>query len=269
MHRYKKLLLPLATLLLVPLAASAQVPELAPLRYETRYDITLGGLAIGRLRITAMEDTFGYRMSVDTKTRGIVDFFAPLKSLATVRGAITEEGEYLPTLYTSKADKDGDDKDRKVSIAYDDEGRITTRSRVPGDDPKWRPVVPLDKASAALDPMTGFFVLRKTLRDAMANEQREASVTTYDGARLATMRVKVVSRARIEVQGKHVNAINAVVTRYPIDGYTPKELKKYKEGDPVVHVYFSADERLMPLVATISLFYGDVRAELTEYTPVK
>lgn len=268
MHRYKKLLLPLLFVALTPVALPAQVPELSPLNYETKYEVTMGGLTIGRLRITALEDAFGYRMVVDTKTKGIVDFFAPLESVAIVKGAVVE-GNYVPTLYTSKVLKDGNDKNRKVEIVYDVDGNIAKRSRVPGDDPKWRPVVSLKEINGAPDPMTGSFMLRSKLREAMARNERETSIITYDGARLVRMKAKVVSRARIKIQDKYVNAINTIITREPINGYTPKELKKFKAGDPVIHVFFSADERLMPLQATISLFYGDINATLTEYKPAK
>lgn len=264
MHRYKTPLLAIALLMLcLPLPASAQVPALEPLKFETRYDISLGPMGIGRLRIIYREDTFGYRIKVDTKTRGLVHMFAPLQSVAEARGS-KQDGSYVPTHYISKADKDGDEKDRLVEIRYDEKGHITERTRKPADSPTWRPVVPLAKANEATDPMSAFFVARKLMRDAMVHNQRETSVLTYDGARLARMTLKVVSRARTEINGKYVDAINTVLTREPIDGYTPKELKKFKEGDPTVHVYFSADGRLMPLKVSMKLFYGELSAVLVE-----
>lgn len=263
MNLYKKLVLPLLILGLGTLPASAAVPELAPLNVKTRYDVTIGGMAIGRVRITVTEDAFGYRMIVDTKTRGLVDIFAPLESIAIAKGRVTDAREYIPQSYSSVAKKDGDNKNRRASITYDAAGQIVTRSRLP-DEKGWRPVVPLEKANEAVDPMTGFLVLRHALRDAMAREQREATVLTYDAGRLARLTVKVISRARIEVDGKYRDAINTVVTRQPIDGYTPKEMKKFKEGDPVMHIYFSPDAEFMPLLATIRLHYGDIRVTLTE-----
>ncbi len=267
MRRYKKLIYPLLFLTFAPFSANAAVPELTPLNYTTRYDVTVGGITIGRIRINTHEDTFSYRMSVDTKTSGLVNFFAPLESIARVAGSVIN-GEHRARTYTSLAKKDGKDKNRRVEVTYDPAGNILTQMRVP-DQTGWRPEVPLEKANEAKDPMTGFMVLRQTLRNAMAQEQREASTLTYDGARLARMTLKVVSRAKIEIQGKYVDAINAVVTREPIDGYTPKELKKYKEGDPVIHVYFSADERLMPLQVTLGLSYATVRATLVEISTAK
>jgi hypothetical protein len=263
MRRYKKLVLPLLLMALAPTSVPAQVPDLSPLNYRTRYDVKLAAVPIGHLFITTHETPLGYDLRIDTKTSGLVDLFSSIKSVATVRGTRLET-QYQPVLYTSFADKDGDDHDRKVRLSYDEHGTLIERSRVPGDSARYRPVVPIEQASEAVDPITGFFVLRQKLHDAMARNEPEVSVQTYDGARLATMTLKVVSRARIEVDGKYVNAINTVVTRHPITGYTKKELKKFSDGDPVIHAYFSADDRFMPLMLTISLAYGDVKATLTK-----
>ncbi len=267
-HRYKILLAVFC--IFTTASAHAQVPELAPLVLKTRYDVTLGGINVGRIRITVREDDFRYHMLIDTKSRGLVDMFSPLQSIATVEGHRTPEGEYQANLYKSKADKDGDENDRRVLIQYDADGTIVKRERVPGDDPAWRPVVPLDQASFADDPMTGFFVHRAALRNAMARNQREAVARTYDGARLADLTLKVVSRARIEIMGNFTDAINTVLTRQPINGYTPKELKKFGDGDPIVHIYFSADARMIPLMATVRVPYlGELKAVMVEYETLK
>lgn len=266
MRRYKTLILPIILLTLLPRLAAAEVPELAPLNVTTRYDIALGAVPIGRLRVDSHEDRFGYNLTIDTKTTGLVNFFAPLKSVATTRGQRTEEGAYIPAFYDSKGDKDDKEKNKRSTITYDKDGQITTDERTPRDDPKWRPLVPREKTKGAVDPITGFFMLRKQLRDAMARGERETSVLTYDGARLAIIKIAVVSRAKIDMGKKHRDAINTVLTRTPITGYTPKEMKKYKAGDPVIHAYFSPDAEFMPLQISIGLPYGDVKATLTEYT---
>lgn len=266
MRAYKIPLLAIGMLLL-PTLAPAQVPELVPLNLATRYDVDVGGMAIGRLRIYATEDNFTYRLKIDTKTSGLIDIFAPLTSVASAHGRRTAEGQYMPQLYSSTAERDGNEKGRRVRIVYDEHGTITERERVPNQDPTYRPVVPITQASAAADPITGFFLLRKKLRDAMERNEREVQIETYDAARLATMTLRVVSRARIELNGKYVDAINTVITRQPVAGYTRKELKKFKEGDPVVHLYFSPDERLIPLMVTVALPFGTMRATLVENKP--
>lgn len=267
MRRYKKLILPFVFFSLWQGAAQAEVPVLEPLNYELRYDGYVAGLPIGRLRVTMKEDALSYSMQVDTKSRGLVDIFAPIQSVASVQGRKQDE-RYLPIAYRSFAKKDDKAKNRKVRMDYDENGIITLRERIPKPDPSYSPVVPLDEIAGAPDPMTGVFAMRAALREAMAAGERKASLNTYDAARLATMRSKVVSRASIEVMDEHVRAINTVLSRKPIAGYTVKELKKYAEGDPTIHVYYSADERLLPLRVTIGLPFGTLNIVLTEMKQV-
>lgn len=240
---------------------AAQVPELSPLNYKLRYDVRWNGIPLGRIRIEAAEDRFGYRMTLDTKTRGIVRLFDPQRGLVNVRGRM-QEGRYLPQWYASRALDD--ENGRHTQIHYESDGTIKTRERTPPDDPRNRPPVPLAQANTATDPLTAMFILRHELRDNMAANRRDTAVRTYDGARLAEFNFHVVSRAQLKIMGAHHDAINSVMTRSLIAGYKDKEIRRYEEGDPVVHVYFSADARLLPLRAEINLRLGNITADLTE-----
>ena len=77
------------------------------------------------------------------------------------------------------------------------------------------------------------------------------------------------SRTRFEIMGKRMNVINTDLTREPIAGYKQKELKKFKEGDPAIHVYFSADEQFLPVQADIAISYGTITAKLESISPKK
>ncbi len=132
----------------------------------------------------------------------------------------------------------------------------------PKDDPGWRPPVPLEQTVGAYDPVTVGFVARHLIHDHMEQNIRESQLRTYEGARLADFTLTVVSPADVEALGGYQHAINTVVARHPITGYTPKELKRYNAGDPVVHVYFSADSKLLPIRIETRLKFGTVTAEL-------
>ena len=262
MRRYKRLVF--ALICATPLAASTQVPPLEPATASLRYDASIGVLPLGHMFVNIHETPLHYDMKIDTKSQGLVDVFAPIKSVAQVDGHRDETGNYVPHDYHSFNDRDGEIHDKKIHLTYGDTGHLASRERNPDDDPNWRPPVPAADVGTAADPITGFLQHRRLLHDAMANERHDASVTTYDGARLAGIHFHVVSPARIEIMGKYVDAINTVITRHPIAGYTPKELKKFNQGDPVMHVYFSADGRLMPLMMTIDLTFGEVKIVLTK-----
>ena len=262
-HRYKSLLIASLCWLWAAPPTHAQVPVLEPFDHKLRYDVYWNGLPLGRIRMEGREDAFGYQLSVDTKTRGIVRLFDETKSLITARGRIDRDtGAYVPQRYDSVSRNDKETK--STAIRYDAEGLIKTRKRVPPDDPANRPPVPLEEANEGLNPLTAMLQLRHALRDNIAINERTTVLRSYDGARLADFTFKVVSRASLEVLGEHRNAINVVMTRTPIAGYKQKELKKIAEGEPVVHVFFSADAAFIPLEATIKLRFGMIELKLTE-----
>ncbi len=245
---------------LLATVAHAEVPTLEPLNYSLRYDVDWSGLPIGRIRVKFVEDQFGYRMTVDTKTGGIARLFSSEKSVAKVEGRRIG-GSYVPTSYSSS---NRGDSVRTTSITYDEYGHIVALDRKPMDKPSRRAPVSREDANTATDPVTAFFTLRHQLHAAMKVNQREASTRTYEGARLAEMKIRVVSPAKVEVRGKHEQAINTLITRKLINGYTEKEKKKYAEGDPPIHIFFSADGRFMPLKISIGLPMGQVSAVLAE-----
>lgn len=268
-RRYKAAVLAVALVAAAP--ATAQAPELVPFNFALKYDVTWNNLPIGRIRITTTETEYRYTMQVDTKTRGIVRLFDSTKSLLKSEGRFTTETRNdpkpLPQTYESRSTDD--DSTKLTTVRYNLQGEIMKRTRVPADDPANRPPVPLEQANDAVDPLTAMYMARQMLRDNIARNIRETTVRTYDGARLADFTFTVVSRAQLKIMDKHVNAINIVLKRKPIAGYKEKELKKFREGDPTIHVYFSADEKFIPLQADIDLRFGAISAKLASMTTKK
>jgi hypothetical protein len=240
--------------------ASAQVPTLAPLNHDLRYDIYWNSLPLGRVRIKVTETKTSYSIDFDAKTRGIARMFDDTKSETKITGHIAD-GRYIPISYDTHT-KDGQ---KHTTIAYAEDGTIVARDRKPMDNPKWRPIVPLEEANTAADPGTAFLRLRREMHRNMTLNIRSNSQRAYDGARLTGYNVDVVSRASLDIMGKHTNAINTVVKRVLVNGYTAKEIKKQKkEGDPTTHLYFSADERMIPLQVDIDTGFGTLSVKLTE-----
>lgn len=262
--RYKAVYLAAAFLVASP--ANAQVPDLKPFHYSMKYEVTWNNLPIGRVRIDTTENEFRYSVSIDTKTRGIVRLFDSTTSIVKTIGRFNDS-KPVATSYESVSK--GDDSTKTTLIRYNMDGQIVKRSRTPADDPANRPPVPLDDASNAVDPLSALYLLRKKMHGNIADNVRETSMRTYDGARLAEMTFTVISRARLKHMGEHTNAINTVLKRTPIAGYKEKELKKWRAGDPTVHVYWSADGRFIPLQIDINLQFGDISAKLVNITEKK
>ncbi len=255
--RYKAVVFVAALAVATP--ASAEVPTLKPMNYTLKYDVTFNGLPIGRVRIVASEDEYRYSASVDTKTRGLMRLFDSTKSLLSATGR-KDEGKFIQKDYSSRSTDD--DSTKLTTIRYGMKGEVIKSERKPPDDPANRPPVPLEDVSEALNPLTALLVARYRLRDYIAANQRAVTLRTYDGARLADLTFTAHSRTSFEIMDKRVDVVNTELTRKPIAGYKAKELKKFKEGDPVIHVYFSADERFLPVKADIAISFGTISAEL-------
>lgn len=259
--RYKAVVFAAALAVVTP--AWADVPTLKPMNYTLKYDVTFNGLPIGRIRIVASEDDYKYSASVDTKTRGLLRMFDSTKSLITAAGR-KDEGTFIQKDFSSRSTDD--DSTKLTTIRYGMKGEVIKSERKPPDDPANRPPVPLEQASEGMNPLTALLVTRYRLRDYIAANERKVTIRTYDGARLADLTFTAHSRTSFEIMDKRVNVINTELTRKPIAGYKAKELKKFEEGDPIIHVFFSADERFLPVKADINLRFGTISAQLVGVT---
>ena len=181
--------------------------------------------------------------------------------LIIARGSKAPDGSYIPASYESKPQKDDEDED-VITLTYDAAGNISKRVRKKDDNPAWRPAVPFEVVNTARDPVTGSFMLRRALYEALATDQNKVGTKTYDGMRLATMRMIRAANAKVEVMGEYKDTINVAITRTPIDGYTPKELKKYNKGDPEIRMYFTNDAAFLPVRATAKTLVGELSMTL-------
>jgi YD repeat-containing protein len=243
-------------------AAAGEFAPLAPLTMEGKYSVAWNGVPIGRIRLTAREDASHYQITVDTKTTGVAALFSKEQRVAEASGNVTAAG-YTPSRFESRPHNS--DKTDLTTMTYDAAGQLTTRIRKPEDDTAWRPPVPTAQASTATDPVTGGLILRRKIHEALAGGSPHISTKTYDGARLADMRVTLAAKpVTLEILDKDIAAIDASIARTPIAGYTPKELKKFKAGDPDIHIFFGADEKALPLRVTIDAVVGHLTATLVE-----
>ncbi len=252
-----------AVFLATLISGQAQANEpLSPLNLKARYLISWGGITIGRINITAREDATSYSLVVDTKTHGAGSIVSNEANVVEANGTKTADGTYIPVRYHSAPQ--GKHKDDTIDLTYDAKGDIVKRVREPDDDPNWRPPVPFVEINTARDPITASFMLRKKLYAAIADANSIVSNRTYDGSRLAQMKMTRAPNAKVAVMDSYKNAVNVVVTREPINGYTPKELKKYAKGDPEIHLYFSDDAAFLPIRASAKLQLGELALTMVD-----
>lgn len=247
--------IPLVIFLMLALATPAMAAPTLP--ENLYYHISWNGLSLGRIRVSATETKESYHMVVDTKSRGVASMFAPFKTVAQVRG-IKRGTQYIPSYYETRSEKSDEGNGRSGHIRYDATGKITERVLSHPDDPAWRPVVPIDKASAATDPITCFIAMRPLLIQNKAQGVRETILRSYDNKRLANLRATILDN------NPYKDTIATRITREPLDGYTPKEVKKYRKGDPTLTVWFSEDRHVMPTRLELELMLGTIIVKQTK-----
>lgn len=242
-------------------SAHAQAPPtLELLQGEYKYRIAWNGIKIGRVNFYFEETEQAYRVFVDTKTSGVARMFHALHSTTTGNGRKIE-GRYIPEFYHANSNSE-EGKGRVARLYFNAEGMLERREVSPPEDPLWRPEVPADELIGARDPVTAFFVMRQEMAATLAQDFKTTGAKIYDGRRLAEISVHAI---HIGTQATHDDGtpmLATVITRQPMNGYTPKELKKFEAGDPAIHIYFSRDNRLMPLLAEAETRFGTISATL-------
>lgn len=265
--------LQLASLLLIALCLATPARALTAISEHAYYRLEWNGIPIGRIRVDAEESGDSYSMIVDTKSKGVISVFSPFRTVATISG--TKEGDaYLPRTYRTRSEKNDECPASFASkhldncgthMSYSEAGLLTERVLVPPNlDPSYRPIVDLAEASTGTDPITGYFRLREKLRRNIDQGMRTTTVRTYDGKRLADMTATTAERTEINVDDAKHPVIATRLTRKPIAGYTQKELRKFKEGDPIITAYFSDDDAMQLLRLELELTLGNITMELGE-----
>lgn len=256
-----KLVMLLSCLCLISTAAKAD-EAISPLALNARYIVAWSGITIGRINIVAREDEKTYFMQVDTKTRGLGSLISDEASVVLAEGEKDAHGNYIPRRYKARPHRQGE---RNITeLTYNESGDIVNRLRNPDDDPAWRAPVTFKQINTARDPITASFMLRRMLFAARENPAAMVSTRTYDGARLAEMKMIRAANAKVAVMGAYKNAVNVAVVRLPIEGYTSKEIKKFNSGDPEIHLYFSDDTAFLPVRATAKVLVGELSLSMVD-----
>jgi hypothetical protein len=74
----------------------------------------------------------------------------------------------------------------------------------------------------------------------------------------------VIGDKTIPIGKSNVAVVQVDVSRKLLEGFTASEMESGKAKEPPVHVYFSHDERLLPLLFELPLWMGTARAVLAK-----
>jgi hypothetical protein len=254
-NRAKLLIFSCAWLAVMPTHAAE---SLSPLNFKGLYEFRLGGLLVGRLGIEAEESKSGYAITADVKSAGVASIFSKHSSHTEVDGT---SGAHPDITY--KTDYRTKKKKRSVKLVYKG-GEITKEEVVPPDNRATRPAVAAYLKNSAYDPLTLNLKLRRAVWEASRSDKRDFAMTTYDGRRLTKIKGTVEKRTIRDANNRKQPVIVATVRRELLAGFTKSEIEDYDPEEPSLFIYYSNDERFVPVKAEIPFLFGTLTGKLAK-----
>lgn len=255
--------IPLFILLLLAYPVWAKEP-LTPIDFKGEYALSFAGIPFGKMDIAITQSPSSYSMQSDIASTGVADVFAKHSSHTNV----TAKGKNFK--YTSRSYQSHSQtrkKQRDISLEYKDD-RLVMEKVLPPDNRENRKELPVALKNSAYDPLSIIIKIRQeiiTLRNKAANVHSvDFPINLYDGRRLTQANVSVHERQMLSVGDIDVPVIHVSIKRKLIAGFTDKELSQYDPNEPPLNLYFSDDEKFLPLRLSIPFTFGSVMATLVK-----
>lgn len=238
---------------------AAQAAPLAPFNMKGEYGFTWMHLPFGRLTVDAAEEGGRYRIASTIESVRAGKIFSDHRSTATAEGDAAVPAENASRSFESRYDtKDGTSHVRLVFTS----GRLKERIVETPEPVGKRPIVPEDNLEGALDFLSFARGVRQHLRAALDAGKSGFEVRLYEGKRLMNTVWTVQGKKKIRWNGKSTPVIACTAKREAVDGFTAKEQKRIAKGEPPLTVYFSDDEKLIPLALRLDAWFGVLEAVL-------
>ena len=256
-------LLFLFLILCFPSLAGANDQTIQPLTFKGLYHIGWGGITLGHIVFDAIEKDDKYSSTVTIKTSGLARVFKKHVSTSTASGHVAS-GKYFPGIFTTDYARKKKDR-RTIKVSYDKNGAVNYEYITPPENRAERPAVTPKEKLGSLDPITAVFTMRHKAQEAFAGKKTDFTLPVYEGRRLIELKALVEGEETISTDDKSYKTLKLGLSRTPKAGFTLKEQSDYKEGDPVVNVYFNTDDkRIYPLRLTVELPLGTLLTQLVK-----
>lgn len=242
-------------------ATPAKAEEaLVPLTFKGQYIFALGFIPFGKLDINFTHSSTQYNATSDVHSTGIARMFVQHDSKTTSRGAGSDY-VYGDTFYESHYQTRK--KKRYVKWVRKD-GKTSEEEVIPPDNRDIRPAVAEELKTNAFDPLAFGLALRSNVATALKEKQKSFTLNFYDGRRLTEATFTYVGYKIVKIHGKKYSTHEFTATRKPIAGFTKGDMEDFEEPDPLLHIFFSYDERLIPIRAEADVGFGVVSATLVQ-----
>lgn len=241
-----------------PLAASAE--KLPPLNEKLYYEADFSGINFGKIGIEIDEQADKANITCDITSSGIVALFVKHSSHTTLAATGSNftypDRTYESHYHTRK-------KYRFVKLVYKN-GKIISSTIEPPEDPAKRPAVPEADINKAYDLMAFLLQLRSEVSNAKKTGNKDFILNAYDGRRLTRADFKVLGERSIKINGVKQKTFAVSARRKQLAGFTKGEIEDYDPNEPSMTIYFSDDEKLIPLRMEAPFLFQKVSATLVK-----
>lgn len=232
--------------------------NLAPLNTKLYYEASYFGLIIGKAGIEINQQPEKAEATCDISTAGIVGLFLKHSSHTTLT-AIGSDFTYPERKYETHYQTRN--KKRSAKIIYKG-AKVAEEEITPPESDGKRPAVPADIKNTAYDLLSFLLQMRKELARTRAGNLSKFTLHAYDGRRLTQADFIMQGNKTIKINGKKYVTIAATTRRTLKAGYSAGEMADYDPDEPAMTIYFSDDEKLIPLRFEIPYPVGKLTTDL-------
>ncbi len=244
--------------LLYPCHAWAE-EALAPVNFKGIYECRFGGIPLGTMGIEAMQTPEHYAITADIASSGLVNLFVKHRSHTTAEGS---GGHFSYPQITYETHYQTKKKKHYIKLMYKD--GLLEEEQIPPETHAKRPEVPSRMKKDAIDPLSFLLGMRQGVWEAQKNRKNAFSINVYDGNRLTQADFSIEGRTAIHYNGVKTPVIKAGLRRKLLAGFTDSELADFDPREPTLTVYFSDDERLIPIKVETTFLLTPLTATLVK-----
>lgn len=240
------------------MADSEALGPLAPLNYKAVYHFGYGALTFGKIGLDISQTPDHALMASDVTSTGIMNALLKHSSHSTL-DAKGSNYHYNNINYETNYQTKG--KKKYAHIVYKN-GEVADEKVMPPDDREKRPAVSKELKDKAVTPLGFGMAMRQALYDHLKAKDTHFSLYLYDGRRASEVDFVIVGRKTMPINGTPSDVVQVDMSRKLLEGYTQSELADSTKKEPPLHVYWSHDERLIPLLFEVPMMIGSLSATL-------
>lgn len=248
------------------LALTIVSPASADGRLTAKYELSVGGIELGRGAVVVEAGDAAYEMSGSARLSGVLRAVSSGKGNAAARGTISQT-RLSPRVFAMTAEADGKQELVRLGITN---GAVKEQEVAP--PLKFYPDrVEITDAHLAnvIDPMSGAFLYVPGTADLMSAGSCERTIPVFDGRQRYDLTLKYVRTEKVKTDGYNGPALVCQVRYTPVSGHRPSRYTvKYMVDNKDIYVWLVpiAGSRLMaPFRVSVATMIGTALLEATSF----